>query len=364
VAQVLNNLINNAYKYSNPGGLVSITTLAEGDFLEVAISDTGVGISKDDQKQLFTKFFRAKNPATREAGGTGLGLAISKSIVEKHKGEIWVESQLGKGSTFHFTIPLVEPLPLKEKPRTATRRDTKKILVIEDEPRTAALLHGLLERVGYRVISASSGEEALVRVAECQPDLITIDIDLPGIDGFDTIRLFRENPALETTPVVIISLVQDEETASELGVAASFDKPFEEDKLLECIEKILAEGQKILVCDPDATTRQLLEETLLQKGYHLIFVQDGLDLLVQARKDQPQLIIMDLQLSDMDGYEVLRRLNRRPETVDIPVIAMTNNLEESHIEVIAAGANDLIRKPLDVEALVEEVERFMKDLSE
>jgi PAS domain S-box-containing protein len=364
VAQVLNNLINNAYKYSNPGGLVSVTALAEGDFLEVAIADTGVGISKEDQKKLFTKFFRAKNPATREAGGTGLGLAISKSIVEKHKGEIWVESQLGKGSAFHFTIPLVVPLPLKEKPRTATRRDTKRILVVEDETNTAAHLRFLLERVGYRVVLVGSGEEALARIGECQPDLITMDITLPGIDGFETIRLIRENPSLETTPIVIISEIQDEEKASALEVATSLAKPIDEDKLLENIEKILAEGQKILVCDPDAATRQLLEETLLQKGYHLLFVQDGLDLLVQARKNQPQLIIMDLQLSDMDGYEVLRRLNRRPETVDIPVIAMTNNVEESHIEVIAAGANDLIRKPLDVEALVEEVERFMKDLGE
>jgi PAS domain S-box-containing protein len=364
IAQVLNNLINNAYKYSNPGGLVSVSAMAEGDFLEVAIADTGVGISKEDQKKLFTKFFRAKNPATREAGGTGLGLAISKSIVEKHKGEIWVESQLGKGSAFHFTIPLVIPLPLKEKPRTATRRDTKRILVVEDERNTAAQLRILLERVGYRVILVGSGEEALARIGECQPDLVTMDITLPGIDGFETIRLFRENPAMEATPIVIISEVQDEEKASELEVAACLAKPIDEDKLLENIEKILAEGQKILVCDPDAATRQLLEETLLQKGYHLLFVQDGLDLLVQARKNQPQLIIMDLQLSDMDGYEVLRRLNRRPETVDIPVIAMTNSMEESHIEVIAAGANDLIRKPLDVEALVEEVERFMKDLGE
>ncbi len=364
VVQVLNNLINNAYKYTNPGGTISLTALAEGDFLEVAVSDTGVGISKEDQKKLFTKFFRAKNPATREAGGTGLGLAITKSIVEKHKGEIWVESHLGKGSSFHFTIPLVEPLPPKEKPRTAIRRDVKKILIVEDEKDTAALLRRQLERVGYRVIMAASGEEALARIKEYRPDLVTMDIQLPGIDGFEAIRQMREMPEGELTPVVVISILRDEEKADQLEVAGYFDKPIEEDRLIEAIDKILAEGQKILVCDPDVATRQLLEEVLPQKGYHLIFAQDGLDLLVQARKEQPQLIIMDLQLTDMDGYEVLRRLNRRPETVDIPVIAMTSSVEESHSEVIAAGANDLIRKPLDMESLVEEVERFMKDLSE
>jgi PAS domain S-box-containing protein len=364
MAQVLNNLISNAYKYTAPGGSVTISALAEGEFLEIAVSDTGVGISREDQKKLFTKFFRAKNPATREAGGTGLGLAISKSIVEKHKGEIWVESQLGKGSSFHFTVPLLEPLPPKEKPRTATRRDMKKILIVEGEKDTAALLKRQMERAGYKAILASSGEEALTRAREYQPDLITMEIQLPGMDGFETIARLRDDPETESTPIVIISVIHDEERADNLKVAACFDKPIQEDQLLEGIDRILAEGQKILVCEPDNNTRQQLEELLPSKGYHLIFAQDGLDLLVQARKEQPQLVIMNLQLSDMDGYEILRRLNRRPETVDIPVIALTDNQLESHNEVIAAGANDLLRKPLDLEALVTEVERFMKDLSE
>jgi PAS domain S-box-containing protein len=364
MTQVLNNLISNAYKYTAPGGTITINALAEGEFLEIAVSDTGVGISREDQKKLFTKFFRAKNPATREAGGTGLGLAITKSIVEKHRGEIWVESQLGKGSSFHFTIPLLEPLPPKEKPRTATRRDMKKILVVEGEKDTAMLLKRQLERAGYKAIPASSGEEALARAREYQPDLITMEIQLPGMDGFETISRLRNDPETENTPVVIISVIRDEEKADSLHVAACFDKPIQEEQLLEGIDRILAEGQKILVCEPDNKTRQQLEEVLPPKGYHLIFAQDGLDLLVQARKEQPQLVIMNLQLSDMDGYEILRRLNRRPETVDIPVIALTDNQQDSHNEVIAAGANDLLRKPLDLEALVTEVERFMKDLSE
>jgi CheY-like chemotaxis protein len=142
------------------------------------------------------------------------------------------------------------------------------------------------------------------------------------------------------------------------------DKPIEEEKLLEVVEKVLAEGQKILVYDSDGDTRQNLEEVLTRKGYHLIFAQNGLDLLVQARKEQPQLIVMDLHLSDMDGYEVLRRLNRRPETVDIPVIAMTNSPDETLGKVIAVGANDLVKKPLDMEALLAEIGRFMEDVKE
>ena len=240
----------------------------------------------------------------------------------------------------------------------------KKILIVEGEKDTAALLKRQMERAGYKAILASSGEEALTRAREYQPDLITMEIQLPGMDGFETIARLRDDPETESTPIVIISVIHDEERADNLKVAACFDKPIQEDQLLEGIDRILAEGQKILVCEPDNNTRQQLEELLPSKGYHLIFAQDGLDLLVQARKEQPQLVIMNLQLSDMDGYEILRRLNRRPETVDIPVIALTDNQLESHNEVIAAGANDLLRKPLDLEALVTEVERFMKDLSE
>jgi PAS domain S-box-containing protein len=364
ITQVLSNLITNAYKYTPSGGALSISAVADGDFLEVIVADTGVGISREDQKKLFTKFFRVDSPSVRDTSGTGLGLAISKSIVEKHEGEIWVESQLGKGSAFHFTLPLVEPLPARAKSKTASRRDAKKILVVDDEEDVARLIKRQLERAGYQVILAQSGQEAIARALEFKPDLITMDIVMPGMSGFEAIRQLREKPETADIPVVVLSVVQNEESSYRLGAVDYVDKPIEEEKLLEVVEKVLAEGLKILVYDSDGETRQHLEEVLTHKGYHLIFAQNGLDLLVQARKEQPQLIVMDLHLSDMDGYEVLRRLNRRPETVDIPVIAMTSSPDETLGKVIAVGANDLVKKPLDMEALLAEIGRFMEDVKE
>ncbi len=364
LTQVLSNLITNAYKYTPAGGTINVSAFPDGEFLEVIVSDTGLGVSKEDQKKLFTKFFRVDSPATREASGTGLGLAIVKSIVEKHEGEIWVKSALGKGSAFHFTLPLVEPLPVKPKVKTASRPATKRILVVDDEKDTGRLIKRQLERAGYKVYLAQGGEEALVKAAEHKPDLITMDVLMPGLSGFEVIHRLRENPETAAIPVVVVSVLQDQEQAFQLGAADHLGKPIQEERLLEVVAKVLTKGQKVLVYDSDPGSQKLLEEVLLQKGYLVIFAHDGLDLLVQARKEQPELILMDLQLSDMDGYEVLRRLNRRPETVDIPVIAMTDSPHENLSKVLAVGANDLVRRPLDMEALVVEIERFMEDVRE
>jgi PAS domain S-box-containing protein len=363
ITQVLNNLVSNACKYTPSGG-ITISAVPDGEFLEVTVSDTGVGLSRADMKKLFTKFFRAKNPATSETAGTGLGLAISKSIIEKHEGEIWVESRPGKGSAFHFTLPLVEPLPVVQRPKTTLRRGTKMILVVDDEKDTARMIRRQLERAGYRVRMAHSGEDAIAQALKHHPDLISMDIQMPGMNGIKAIEILRANPQTTDIPIVVVSVVQDEEQLSKLGVADILDKPIDEDSFLQVVERILWEGQRILIYASDAETRQLLEEVLSHRGYHLIFTQDGVDLLVHARKEQPDLILMDLQPPDMDGYEVLRRLNRRPETVDIPVIAMTDSATESVSNVLAVGGNDLVRKPLDVEALVVEIERFIEGVPE
>jgi len=259
---------------------------------------------------------------------------------------------------------LVEPLPPPAKPRTASRRTAKRILVVDDESDVARLIERLLQRAGYRVYLAEDGQEAIRRATEVHPDLITMDILMPGMSGFEVIQRLRDSPKTADIPVVVISVVKDEEEAQRLAVADYMDKPIDDEKLLKIVEHVLSRGRKILVHDSDSENRQLLEDVLSQKGYVLIFANDGLDLLLQARKEQPELILMDLQLSDMDGYEVLRRLNRRPETVDIPVVVMTDNPHETLGKVIAVGANDLVRKPIDMEALLVEIERRLEDVRE
>jgi PAS domain S-box-containing protein len=364
ITQILNNLITNAYKYTPCGGTITVSAFPNVEFLEVVVADTGVGISREDQKKLFTRFFRVENPATREASGTGLGLAIVKSIVEKLEGEIWVESQLGKGSAFHFTLPLVEPGPRKAKSRAHPRPASRKILLVNDEVTAASLIEGWLRNAGYKVYLAENGDQAIRRAADYLPDLIIVDIQASALEVFEAIRGIKDNPLTAEIPVVVFSMIQDEEQAGQLGLIEYLSEPPEEAELLRMVERILSQGRKVLVHDSDLESRQLLEEVLTQKGYVPIFAKDGLDLLVQARKERPVLILMDLQLSDMDGYEVLRRLNRRPETIDIPVIVMTDSPHETLGKVIAVGADDLVRRPLDIEALLVEIERMLQNVKE
>ncbi|MFN8008972.1 MAG: response regulator [Terriglobia bacterium] len=328
------------------------------------MADTGVGIAKKDLKKLFTKFFRAKNPATKEVSGTGLGLAIVKSIVEKHQGEIWVESEAGKGSSFHFTLPLAEPMPPTEKSRITSRHERKKILVVDGDKDIGRMIQRQLERVGYQVVLAQTGEKAVALALRELPNLITMDLQIPGKNGYEVIETLKENPLTGDVPIIVVSVGMNEEKITKLDVAAKLDKPIDEDVFLRTVERVLWKGRRILLYESDSQTRQRLEDVLPGMGYHLSLIQDGVDLLMEARREQPDLILMDLQFSDMDGYEVLRRLNRRPETVDIPVIAITDNPTETVSHVLAVGGNDLVYKPLDMEALVVEIERFMEDVKE
>ncbi len=363
ITQVLNNLVSNAYKYTTEGGSITISAVPDGDYLEIVVSDTGVGISKEDLKKLFTKFFRAKNPRTKGTSGTGLGLAIVKSIVEKHQGEIWVESEPGNGSSFHFTLPLAEPMPL-QKPRTTSRHGIKKILVVDGDKDIARMIQRQLGRVGYQVVLAQTGDKAIALTLKEQPNLISMDMQIPGKNGYEVIEILKDNPLTSDIPIVVVSVGVNEAKISKLDVAATVDKPINEDAFLSTVERVLWKGRRILSYASDAETRQLLEDVLPRMGYHLTLAQDGVDLLVEARREQPDLILMDLQFTDMDGFEVLRRLNRRPETVDIPVIAITDNPSETVSNVLAVGGNDLVHKPLDLEALVVEIERFIGDVRE
>src|SRR5262249_32149043 len=237
-----------------------VSAFPDVEFLEVVVSDTGVGISREDQKKLFTRFFRVESPATREASGTGLGLAIVKSIIEKLGGEIWAESQLRKGSAFHFTLPLVTPLPHKTKPKAASRRTAKKVLVVDDEADAAHLIERLLQRAGYKVHLAEDGKDAVLKAAEFLPDLITIGALIPGVNAFDTIKQIRQTPKTAEIPIIVLSVVPDKEQARQLGVVEYLDKPMEEHDLLKVVERALSKGRKILVHDSEPNSRQLLED--------------------------------------------------------------------------------------------------------
>jgi len=365
ISQVLTNLLSNAYKFTPEGGKISVCAKATDGRVQVDVTDTGIGISDQDQKKLFTKFFRADSTITREVGGTGLGLNIAKSIVEMHGGKIWVESEVGKGSTFSFTLPAAVSI---ERPRVHpegladTRR--KKILVVDDEPDVAYLVRVYLEKSGYQAIVATSGWEALEKASQERPDLITLDIILPDLDGFTVLERLKAEPTTASIPVVVLTIVQDRDRAIRLGAVEYLTKPIDEAQLLDCVRRILTKStkKKILVADDDPEILQLLDTALRQNGYETILCPDGAVAVVQLSKEHPALVLLDIKMPKVDGYGVLQILKANEETRDIPVIVMTgveSEIEEGRGKVLTLSARQFITKPFSLDYLVGEIQKLI-----
>ena len=364
ITQVLTNLLSNAYKFTPEGGKISVSAKVTDSQVQVDVTDTGTGISAQNQKKLFTKFFRVDSSTTQEVGGSGLGLTITKSIVEMHGGKIWVKSEIGKGSTFSFTLPAVAPVKPSVHPETLPGTSRKKILVVDDEPDVTRLVTVYLEKSSYQVIVATSGQEALDKARQERPDLITLDILLPDMDGFAVLERLRAEPDTASIPVLVLTIVQDRDKAIRLGAVEYVAKPIDEAQLLNCIRQILTGSakKKILIAEDDPDFLHFLDATLRQKGYETTLCSDGATCVVQLSKEHPALLLLDIKMPEVDGYGVLQILKRRKETSDIPVIVMTgveSEMKKGRGKVLALGASRFLTKPFSLDYLVREIQKLI-----
>jgi CheY-like chemotaxis protein/anti-sigma regulatory factor (Ser/Thr protein kinase) len=362
VTQILTNLTDNARHYTPSGGQITVSAQTRGNFLQVSVADTGIGIAPEDQEKIFTRFYRTDHPLVQEVAGTGLGLSIAKSFVEMHGGEIWVESEPGRGSTFSFTLPLAEREQEAEDLSVPSPSFSKRILVVEDEPDIAELIRYHLEGDGYRVTTAARGEEALAKAQWEKPDLITLDIRLPDIDGFEVLQQLKSDEETADIPVVILSIVPDREDGFRLGAVDYVTKPVDEGRLLSAIGAILHGEDLILVVDDDRDTTRLVQEALSRAGFTVRAVNNGLEALAVARQEQPGLILLDLKMPGLDGYEILKRLKRDRATQEIPVIVVTGSFTDEEIKrktVLALGAAQFLTKPFAIDDFVEEIRRIL-----
>ena len=234
LTQVLINLVGNAIKFTDAGEVVIKARATDGSF-HLSVRDTGPGISAADQAKLFQEFQQADNAITRKKGGTGLGLAISKRIVEMHGGKIWVESQVGQGSTFSFTVPV------RVAQQVATGM-SKRILVVEDQEDNRQIIRDMLSATDYEIMEAESGEQALEAVAKQRPDLILMDIQLPGMDGYEATRRIKADPALRSIPIIAVTsyaLSGEEQKARAAGCDEYVPKPYSPRQLLAKIRQYL-----------------------------------------------------------------------------------------------------------------------------
>ncbi len=370
IIQVLTNLISNAYHYTPEGGRVTVSLCeVEGDTLRVDVADTGIGISAEDQVRIFDRFYRAAHPLVEETGGTGLGLSIVKMFIEMHGGRIWVDSQLGQGSTFTFILPTLkafQPEP-EETVRAVDRgRDerpsTRKILVVDDDQDIASLIRHQLERDGYEVLITPLGTEVVSLAQREQPDLITLDILLPDRDGFDVLRELKSNVHTSDIPVIVVSVVQDEESGYQLGAVDYVTKPIDRERLLESMRAVLSRKGRVLIVEDDPDTAGLLRRTLARNGFVAEVATGGYEAMSAVRRRRPDLILLDLKLPGMDGYETLERLGRDESTDGIPIIAVSAHATDEAVEremLLRMGAAAFLPKPFDLDELLENVERVL-----
>jgi CheY-like chemotaxis protein len=377
VTQVLNNLLANAWQYTPSGGRVTLSVQEMRGFLRIDVADTGIGIAPDDIARVFDRFFRADRPAVQEVEGTGLGLSIVKMFVEMLGGEIRVESQLDVGSVFSFTLPLVTTELPEAAPELLTAElpvvtgQRRKILVVEDDHDLALLLRRQLESEGYHVLLAGSGEDALWLAREEQPQLITLDLMLPDMDGFAVLERLKEHPETAPIPVVIVSIMGEPDKGFSLGAVDYVSKPFDEEKLLQSIRQALTRQRagaaddkdgaiagNLLVVDDDLDTRTFLIDALSLHGYQVWTAASGAEATERVKELRPDLILLDLRMPGMDGYDVIRQLKGDEETRPIPIIVITAgpvDLEQDRVRLLGMGAAQYMTKPLSIESLLLEV---------
>jgi PAS domain S-box-containing protein len=320
--QVVINLISNAVKFTEQGS-ITCRVKQDGQSIMVSIVDQGVGISESDQPKVFEKFKQVGDTLTDKPQGTGLGLPISKEIVAYHGGKIWVESEIGKGSTFSFTLPiiadteipainfniLIEQLKKREisegqsQPDGQTAIDSpKNILVIDDDPSIRNLLRQELEAKGYTVREAENGQDAITKVREQLPDLITLDIIMDGISGYDVAVVLKSDPATLDIPIIIVSVLDDKNKGHHLGVDSYVTKPLDIVVLMREVDILISRkastGKKILVVDNNFSSIDLLMEMLHNQGFLPSKISPQDDLRANAIADQPDVIIASTKLAD------------------------------------------------------------------
>ncbi|NOH03117.1 MAG: response regulator [Chloroflexi bacterium] len=325
VRQVMINLLSNAAKFTEEGEITVSVGLHSGPGgpgeVVVSVSDTGPGISKADQDKLFLPFSQVDASPTRKTGGTGLGLSICQQLINMHGGRIWVESEMGKGSTFHFTLPLFH------KESDAHLDGNKVLLAIDDDMQVIGLYERYLQPQGYHVIPLTDPGRAVERVKQVKPFAVTLDIMMPGIDGWMVLEKLKSDPDTRNTPVIVCSIIEEYEKGFNLGAADYLVKPILEEDLVNSLDRLNADGsiREVLVIDDNRDDLRLLGKMLNDDGrYKAVLAEggrSGWNLISSG--NPPHAIILDLFMPDVNGFQILERLQADRRLRDIPVIVIS-----------------------------------------
>ena len=333
VSQILRNFLSNALKFTEQGDIrVSATLTPAGDAVVFAVADTGIGIAPEDQEAIFEEFVQIAHPLQQRVKGTGLGLPLCKKLAELLGGSVAVRSAPGVGSTFSATIPLQyrEASTAPEAAADAWVRDPARlpVLIVEDHMETQFIYEKFLQGSGFQPLSVRTlreAEEALVRV---RPQAIILDILLPGRDTWTFLAALKSQDTTKDIPVLVVTTVEDQRKGWALGADAYAIKPITRAWLLGTLQQHTGQPPwpRVLVIDDDAMARYIFTQCLAGASYLVEEAASGAEGVQRARRDRPQVIVLDLFMPGMDGYEVLRRLQADPVTHGIPVIIVTSRV--------------------------------------
>ena len=372
IVQALVNLLSNAVKFAPQGSTVTVTAADSENLVTLTVSDQGEGIAPENLNRLFKKFQQVDSSSSRRTGGTGLGLAITKALVEQHGGRIYVDSEVNKGTRFSFTLPAATPeeasavslAPVAANQDGSARLKVRRVLVVDDDDDFRALIRTQLQDAGYQVLDARDVASALHIARTVRPDIITVDLLMPGLDGWELIERLRSEDSLAGIPVVVVSGGPDA-TASPRrpeGIAI-VTKGEGLDHLLREISRSLGDrrGATVLVAEDDGDLRGVLTASLTRHGHRVLQARDGAEALATVEREHVDLLVLDLVMPNIDGYEVLARLKSNEKDARIPVVVVSGaDRSSSELRSLRLGANVYLTKPIEAAALIEEVTRLLK----
>jgi PAS domain S-box-containing protein len=386
IRQIILNLLSNAAKFT-PAGKITISARQDNENLHIAVSDTGIGISAEALPNIFKEFEQADTTITRKYGGTGLGLTISRNLARMLGGDLTVESEPGKGSMFTLVIPVQyqrgepRPAPAQEAPSNQAQSrppasaeamrqggmevSRKRILVIDDDPDAVYLLQEAMDKKEFEIRGARNGLAGLRMALETRPDAILLDILMPGADGWQVLHDLKKNPATANIPVILHTIVDNKALGFQLGAAAYLIKPLDPEAVREALERVIAPGgqypRRVLVVDDDPNVADMLRQFLPETEFRLEAEPDGEAGLRAIVAQRPDILLLDLMMPRLDGFEVIERLRVNPEMRTLPIIVISAKdlTAEESVRLQTAVSVVMKKQGFQGERLVQEIRRVL-----
>ncbi len=381
VKQVVLNLISNACKFTEKGKItvgVNKITQSGGDLISIDVSDTGIGMSGEQMARLFNSFVQADSSTTRKYGGTGLGLTISKQLAILMGGDVVVNSELGKGTTFTATF-LADFIGASDSVKNLNQQtgslienvvsiensSGKTVLIIDDDPTVSELMKRQLLKEGYKVVIAPNGKEGIRLARDLNPDVITLDILMPEMDGWSVLRTLKADPKVSNIPVIMASILDEKNKGFSLGAADFLSKPVQKEYLMKSIRNLIGDRENLKICliEDDDSLRFTIREILEKQNVKIIEAENGKIGMSVLEKEEikPDLILLDLMMPVMNGFEFLKAI-RETELSSIPILVLTGaDLSDDERKFLSGETQKILEKSDDtLSTIVNEVGNVLK----